>query len=191
MYISIKIYVGGEFCTECINVQQRYNLHFYHNRLAIIPRLNFSCNGRITSIKAGLSRNTHFNNFLNFQVWRPSSSGSVIYNKIGEVQLQSDNQVTEGYNNFEATIILTDNNRTEFQSGDVIGYYHPLQSRYQVRDVSTRGYVLYHFDGSPAPNTVNLSAASDTFDYRQPLLQITVGKKYLYKANQKWCCNFN
>ena len=112
----------------------------------------------------------------------------MIYNKIGEVQLQSDNQVTEGYNNFEATIILTDNSRTEFQSGDVIGYYHPIQSRYQVRDVSTRGYVLYRFDGSPAPSTVNLSAANDMFDYRQPLLQITVGKKYL---NQKWCCNFN
>ena len=100
----------------------------------------------------------------------------MLYNKIGEIQLQSDNQVTEGYNNFEATIILTGKNRTEFQSGDVVGYYHPPQSRYQVRDVPTRGYVLYRFDGSPAPNSVNLSAANRTFDYRQPLLQITVGK---------------
>ena len=177
MIYVCPIYVGGEFCIECINVQQRYNFHFYHNRLAIIPRLSFSCNGRITSIKAGLSRNTlsSFTNFLNFQVWRPSSPGSVIYSKIGEIQLQSDHQVTEGYNNFEATIILTGKNRTEFQSGDVIGYYHPLQSRYQVRDVSTSGYVLYRFDGSPAPNSVNLSAANYTFNSRQPLLQITVG----------------
>ena len=109
-------------------------------------------------------------------MWRPSSPGLRIYNKVDEVQIQSDNQVIEGYNNFEATITLTSENRIEFQSGDIIGYYHPHQSRYQIKDVSTRGYMLYRFDGSPAPNSVNLNAANDTFDYRQPLLQFTVGK---------------
>ena len=99
----------------------------------------------------------------------------MIYNKTGEVQLQSDDQVTEGYNNFEAAIILTGKNRTEFQSGDVIGYYHPRQSRYQVRDISTNGYILYRFNGSPAPSSVNLSTATDTHNYRQPLLQFTIG----------------
>ena len=103
----------------------------------------------------------------------------MVYNKTGEVQLQSDDQVTEGYNNFEATIILTGENRTEFQSGDVIGYYHPPQSRYRVWDVRTNGYILFRFDGSPAPNSVNLSAADAMFDCRQPLLQFTVGNSIL------------
>ena len=108
-------------------------------------------------------------------MWRPSAPGSVIYNKIGEVQLQSDDQVTQGYNNFEATIILTGENRTEFQSGDVIGYHHPRRSRYQVKDISTNGYILYRFNESPAPSSVNLSAANGIHNYRQPLLQFTVG----------------
>ena len=109
-------------------------------------------------------------------MWRSSSSNSRIYNKVDEVQLQSDDQVIEGYYNYEATVTLTDENRIEFQSGDIIGYYHPHESRYQIKDASTRGYILYRFDGSPAPNSVNLSAANDTFIYRQPLLQFTVGK---------------
>ena len=171
--------LGGEFCIECINVQQRSRFQLFHRRLAIIPRLNFSCNGRVTSIKAGLDKNSSLSNFLSFQVWRPSLPGSRVYNKVGEVQLQSDDQVTKGYYNFEATVTLTSENRIEFQSGDVIGYYHPYQSRYQVKDASTRGYMLYRFDGSPPPNSVNLSAANDTFDYRQPLLQFIVGKYVL------------
>ena len=176
MYKHTSINLGGEFCIECINVQQRSRFQLFHGRLAIIPRFNFSCNGRITSIKAGLDKNTSLTNFPSFQVWRPSSPGSKIYGKIGEVQLQSDNQVIKGYYNFEATIALIGKNRIEFQSGDVIGYYHPRRSRYRVKDIFNSGYMLYRFDGSPASNSVNLSEANFTYDSRQPLLQFTVGK---------------
>ena len=176
MYKHISINLGGEFCIECINVQQRSRFQLFHGRLAIIPRFNFSCNGRITSIKAGLNKNTSLTNFPSFQVWRPSSPGSRIYSKIGEVQLQSDNQVTNGYYNFEATITLIGEHRTEFQSGDVIGYYHPRQSRYQVKDIFNTGYMLYRFDGSLASNSVDLGEANFTYGNRQPLLQFTVGK---------------
>ena len=99
----------------------------------------------------------------------------MIYNKVGEIKLQSENQVTEGYNNFEATIILTGEKRLEFQPDDVIGYYQPPQSRYQVLDVDTVGYVLYRFDET-SPNTLNLSEANRILNKRQPLLQFTFGK---------------
>ena len=108
----------------------------------------------------------------------------MIYNKVGEIQLESEYQVTEGYNNFEATIILTDEKRLEFQTDDVIGYYHPPQSRYRVLDVTTMGYKLYRFDETSPPNTLNLSEASQTLNNRQPLLQFTFGKNNICPSCQ-------
>ena len=50
-------------------------------------------------------------------------------------------------NNYsKVTIILTGNNKLEVQLEDVIGYYHPLHSRYQVRIIQTDGYVQYWFN---------------------------------------------
>ena len=63
-----------------------------------------------------------------------------------------------------------------FQSGDVIGYYQPPNARYQVRDIRTMGYTLYRYDGSP-PNSVNLTERDFMVDFRQPLIQFTIGMK--------------
>ena len=112
-----------------------------------------------------------------FQVWQPLSTNSAVYNKIGEVQLQSD-QVT-GSGDFQtANIILTGNNTIEFQSGDVVGYYHPPDARYRVRTIRTSGYRLYQFDldSSPVPTSVNLNNADSEDDEQQPLIQFTIGK---------------
>ena len=114
-------------------------------------------------------------------MWRAVSFGSTIYNKIGEVQLQSDDQVTRGSNNFlETNIILTGNNTIEIQSGDVVGYYHPPQPHYQIRDISINGYEFYWFDGSPASSLVDLRESDAMFNSRQPLLQFTIGIKTAY-----------
>ena len=109
-------------------------------------------------------------------MWRAESFGSTIYNKTGEVQLQPDDQVTGSGNQRTVNIILTGNNTIEFQSGDVVGYYHPPQSRYRVRTIRTDGYRLNQFIGSPAPTSVNLSNANRTNNRRQPLIQFTIGK---------------
>ena len=167
-----------EFCIDCISIQQKSNSRLSNNNLVIIPRLKFSCNGRITSVRAGLDRvkNNNNNDFLTFQLWRPLLSDTMIYNKVGEIALQSEDQVTEGYNNFEATIILTGEKRLQFQTDDVIGYYHPPQSRYRVLDLTTMGYKLYRFDETSPPNMLNLSEANKTLNNKQPLLQFTFGK---------------
>ena len=172
--------LGGQTCTDSVNIQQRGNsqLGFRPNgRLAIIPRLNFTCNGRITSIKARVSSSSRSGNLLFLQVWRPISADA-IYNKIGEVQLQS-NQVTGSGTYRTTNIILTGNNTIEFQSGDVVGYYHPFNTRYLVRDINITGYVLYRFDGSPVPNSVNFSNRNATINFRQPLIQFTIGTEII------------
>jgi len=116
-------------------------------------------------------------------VWRPLSSSSITYNKIGEAQLQSDNQVTRNKkSNFGvARITLTSDDRIEFQPGDVIGYYHPPNTRYQVRTIQTNGYRLYQFDGSPVPTSVDLNNADRNVNRRQPLIQFDIGK-WLYQV---------
>ena len=167
--------LGGQECTDYVNIQLDGDRQFARNRQAIIPRLNFTCNGRITSITAKVDSDDSRSTYPFFQVWRLISVNSTIYNKTGEVQL-SDDEVTGSGTYQTANIILTGNNRIEVQSGDVVGYYHPSNSRYRVRDISTDGYVLYRFDGSPAANNLeDLSQSDHVFNYRQPLLQFAIG----------------
>ena len=170
--------LGGQFCTDTVNVQQNGNDQIGRNRQAIIPRLRFTCNGRITSITARVNFDNARSEFPFFQVWRPASAGSTIYNKIGEVQLQSDNQVTRIRRNrrniLVANIILTGNNTIEVQSGDVVGYYHPPDARYRVRTIRTRGYTLYQFSG--AFELTDLNDHIDDDNRRQPLIQFTIGE---------------
>ena len=79
-------------------------------------------------------------------------------------------------------IKLTGNNAIEFQSGDVIGYYHPSNSRYLVTHIKNNtigGYVLYRFNVEPLENSaeINISRGKVT-RYARPLLQFTVGMIY-------------
>ena len=165
--------LGGQECTDYVDIQQNGNVVIGRNRLAIIPRLNFTCNGRITSITARLWRGIWGSDYPFFQVWQAASVGSTMYNKINEVQLQSDDQLTVVNDNVRiATIILTDSNTIQVQSGDVVGYYHPWNSRYQVITRGTYGYILYQFSGSS--ESVTLSSNRD--NERQPVIQFTIGK---------------
>ena len=119
-------------------------------------------------------------NYPFFQVWQPVSVGSTIFNKVGEVSLQSDDELSEVSNFTQiATIVLTDNNTMEVQSGDIVGYYHPPQSNYQVRALSTKGYRIYQFNWSS--ESVELNNYVEINDNRKPLIQFTIGK---YVVNQ-------
>ena len=171
--------LGGQFCTDSVDIEQNGQDQIGRGRLAIIPRLNFTCNGRITSIRARVRVSGNRDDYPSFQVWRAVSVGSTVYNKIGEVQLQSDDQVTDSGDNQTANIILTGDDTIEFESGDVVGYYHPPNSRYLVRDINTTGYILYRFDGSPASNSVNLSEYDLMFNFRQPLIQFIIGTEII------------
>ena len=166
--------LGGQTCTDSVDIEQNGDDHVGRNKLAIIPRLSFTCNGRIISIRARVRFNDERNAYPFFQVWRPESGGSTIYNKVGEVQLRSDDQVTGSGNRRTVNIILTGDNTIEFQSRDVVGYYHPPDARYQVRTIQTDGYILYQFDGSH--ESVNRDDANDIDDKRQPLIQFITGK---------------
>ena len=159
--------LGGQECTDYVDMLEHGHDVMDHNRLAIIPRLNFTCSGRITSIRARMWLEAGNSNYPFFQVWRPASVNSLTI--IGEVQLQSDDQLYEVYGDVRiATINLTAGNNTiEFQSGDVVGYYHPPDARLRVITRQTDGYILYQFIAYRFEFSNN---------YRQPLIQFTIGK---------------
>jgi len=179
LYNCFKLHLVGSICTDLVDIQQDGEDELGRDRLGIVPALSFTCNGRITRIIARVSRDNNMdrNGYPYFQVWRPSSTNSMVYTNIGEVQLQ-ESQVSQCNSNdyCNVNIILTGNNRIEFQSGDVVGYYHPDQTIYQVTTIRTNGYVLYRIDESPVPTTVNLDDANRDDDQRQPLIQHVIGK---------------
>ena len=169
--------LGGQQCTDHINIQQHGNVIIGDKRLAIIPSLNFTCNGRLTSIRARMNFDDKGTNYPFFQVWRPASLHSTTYNKIGEVKLQSDDQLSEIDDTFlTVTITLTGNNKMEVQSGDVVGYYHPPDARYRVLSRITFGYRLYEFSESHKSVDLNNTLFNNSYFFRQPLIQFTIGK---------------
>jgi len=154
-------------------------------RLGIVPRLSFTCNGTVVRIMGRVRRDNNKDryDYPYFQVWRPLLTNSMVYSNIGEVQLQ-ENQVSQCNRNdyCNVNIVLTGSDRIEFQSGDVVGYYHPEKTIYRVRTIRTDGFMLYEFDISNNPTSVDLSTVGNNrIDDRQPLIQFVMGKlKILY-----------
>ena len=72
--------LGGQFCTDSVNVLQGGANQIGRNRL--LPCFNFTCN---SSIIARLNDNCELIGYPVFQVWQPTLIGSTLYNKIGEV----------------------------------------------------------------------------------------------------------
>ena len=170
--------IAGLTCIDVVdNVQQTPNSQIIANRTVIVPRLNFTCNGRITKIRVRIDSATEIPNYDNtgtnfpyIQVWRQSPTSQLNYSLVDKVQIQSDHLNTH----LEAIIPLTGNNRIQFLSGDVIGFYNPPDSGYVTRDIGTPGYVLYVFVGSNA-SSFNLSTGI-MLDRKQPLIQFTLGE---------------
>jgi len=146
------------------------------NRLGIVPHLNFHCNARITRIRVRLLPDENIHDYPYIQIWRPSSHYSITYTKIAQVKV-TESQITRS-TYVEANIPLFGTNRIVVETGDVIGYYHPVDVGYRVRTIQTAGYILYEFkdiDGS-IETLVDLDDSMRYLDVRQPLMEFTVGK---------------
>ena len=171
--------LGKQTCTDFVDIREYGWRELGSARYGILPRLNFTCDGRITGIMARMRNRTSTdrNDYPYFQVWRPSSTNPVVYTSIGEVQLQ-ESQVSQCNSDDYciANIVLTGNDRIEFQSGDVVGWYTTPNARYGMMTILTDGYVVY-FDLSYTlvpPTSANISENS-IGDRFQPLIQFVIG----------------
>ena len=146
----------------------------------IVPRSNFSCNGRVTGYSISLELvDDEKGSYPRVQVWHPTSS--MEYTRVdAECALTaSDISMMNGDDYYLGNVSCSGDNRIEFQSGDVIGYYHgdPLRFRLWSIDIDVNGYTVYHYDATSPLNTFNINHndVSPT-DNRQPLIQVMYGK---------------
>ena len=170
---------------DTINVQREGTDGVRNNRYIIVPRSNFSCNGRITGYMVSLNQNDdEFDecNFPSILVWRPMNDEAAMYSISHTYSLSRSDDINRMGSYYFATIVFTGSDRIEFQSGDVIGYRHRSSPCYTVWSIATAGYTSY-FDDS---NTININSASQEFN-RQPLIQVVFGMIYLQLCNNINC----
>ena len=191
--INSVILTDGQ-CADNINtnVQRMGSLRLRRRVQVVVPQDNFTCNGRLTRIMASMLQEPERNDSFLFQVWRPSFLGSTLYNRVGQIALR-ESDVTEFIVNITTNTVnittntsyylvnmsLTGGERIEFQSGDVMGYYHPLSPRYRVyNDPEANNYVTYGLDNDTGPTeTFNISDSSvSQHNNRQPLFAVNFGE---------------
>ena len=146
----------------------------------IVPRTNFSCSGRITGYLISLERlnGEDLEDLPIIQVYRPSMESRESYIEEDRYTL-SNNDITNMSDYHLANVSFIDNDRIEFQSDDVIGYFIPSESRYNIWNIETVGYTSYIDEGS-RENTFSINIDTDAIEAnRQPLIQVIFGKAVL------------
>ena len=147
----------------------------------IVPKSDFSCNGRVTGYLVSLKQqNRNSNNFPSIQVWHPTSPTE--YTRVNtecaltasDISMMADSREDDYY---LGNVSCTGSNRIEFQTGDVIGYRQDNPIRYLVWNINANGYTSYHNNANRQTSTFNIneSFVTSTGD-TQPLIQMIYGK---------------
>ena len=120
------------------------------NEFRLVPGMNFTCSGTITSLLLGVdvrTMTTRRNKFPEVQVWRKNQvNGSYMRQDGQEIRLAAGNFSPDG------VLLYNLNPPMQFQSGDVLGVYQPIQKKSVVR--------LYYNVNDSAPDTIRIK--SDT-----------------------------
>ena len=162
-----------------VDVEQEGTDRLGSSLYVVVPRSNFSCNGRIAGYMVSLDRDNNEDcDNPRILIWHPSNTEQTTYSIINAYALSGgDINITESYHYANVTFI--ENDRIEFQSGDVIGYQHRSSLCYRVWSIRTEGYTAY----SRIFSTINtdgtgflVTANAD----RQPLIQVIFGNKHNY-----------
>ena len=129
---------------------------FLDHEFRLIPDMNFTCSGTITSLLIGAAYRTGRLRieYPEVQVWKINPEGS-LYTRQGseEIRLAAGDFSPDGVLQYTLTTPMT------FQSGDVLGVYQPDQSDSLVT-------LFYNSDAS-APTTLRISS--------QPTTSISLG----------------
>ena len=149
-----------------------------NGRQVIVPSLNFSCYGRITHISYVTIDGSHpSGNSPVFQIWRPSSFGSNVYNRVGQSQFLFENLIEDINFYFTNAKMMVENYQIEFQPGDVIGYYQPSNARRLIWSIKeTNEYVSYSNNANEAFTTFNRSSADYVDIKLLPFIRVYFGK---------------
>ena len=170
-------------CVDTVDVQQRGDDQLMNEDLnVIVPRSNFSCNGRITGYMVSLDQEVEEIeadeiecNFLSILVWRPLNTEQTTYYIANTYTLSIYDNIVRRRNYYFVDISFTGNNRIEVQSGDTIGYRHRSKACYSVWSKEAADNTSYSTNDIDN-DTVNISDSSVTSDHDlQPLIQVDFG----------------
>ena len=145
----------------------------------IVPRSTFSCNGRLTGYLISLDKDDKRNNYPSIEVWHPVTailSGEPIstYVKLSEYVL-TESDITDVNDYYLANVSFDINETTQFQPGDVIGYYHPHRPRYTIWSINSPGYTSFRVTTDIFGMVTYVTDISDTNNNRQPLIKVLYG----------------
>ena len=175
---DIYIYItGGQNCVDNPDIYRKGSHTSLPGRQVIVLNATTNCNVRITTVAASMN----FGGFMPgdlplVEIWRPSSPGSSVYNRVAQIQL-SEGTLLDGISGYYATIVPV-SDLPDFQPGDVIGYYQSESPLRTIWNINTSGYTSYS-------NNVNINSPSNTIDIdnvdyveteRQPLIELEFGK---------------
>ena len=130
----------------------------------IIPSLNFTCSGNVTSwllARGELQGSENTDAFVELQIWRPVSGDNTEYTKIGSTTIN----VSGGQQNQYPPL--------PFQAGDILGYYRsafPLilenvasgRSFYSIRDMDSPATNFSVYNAAFFPDGLNILIGATT-----------------------------
>ena len=176
MFTANTVYVGVLDCVDTVNVRQKGTNAEGTTIQVIVPRFEFSCNGRITGYVISLESASSSGGYPSVQVWNPTSS--TVYTRVDTECALTANDITEMAveDYYLGNVSCNGSNRIEFQSGDVIGYHQGDPLHYGLLSIETMGYTSYYHDESNPLTTFNINNVDSTIENRQPLIQVIYGK---------------
>lgn len=107
--------------------------------------------------------------FPSIQVWRSCNPS---YCMTDNYTLSADDIKSEG----ELTNVSLRNNTMRFQQGDIIGYYIPIGSAYNIQNVHAMGNISYNVSTGNALDKFTINA-SITPSGMLPIIQVIYGKE--------------
>ena len=159
-----------------VNVQRQGDNQLDANSQVLVPRITFSCIGRLTGYLISLDQDTNGDNYPHIEIWHPVTprSDRPTYIRLSEYVL-TENDITEMDNYYFANISFAINETSRLQPGDVIGYYQPPNPRYTVWSVNTTGCISNIISTDTFRMFIYVADVLNTVNDRQPLIQVLYG----------------
>ena len=181
LYFYIYKILDGQSCIDTVDVMQRGNITLFANAQMVVPESNFSCNGRVTGYLISLRMVSASGSYPTVHVWH--ATNPPVYTRADteclltatDISIMTDDM---GNDYYLGNVSCTGNNRTEFQSGDIIGYHQGSPLSYEVWSSNNSiGYTtVIRFAQPTPPATFNLGSIDASGNNIQPLIQILYGK---------------
>ena len=144
---------------------------------AIVPEINFTCNGNIQTLLFGANLRNGMTEFPEFQLWRRRGSSSV-YRVVDRITYsETDQEVGQLYK-------LQGDPLLQFEAGDILGFYQPNSSTSRLRLQQARRIPqplqgIYRRSGNSSENF----NAMGSFLRRNLVVSVVTGKNFFHEVN--------